>query len=161
MNIGIAGFEACICAPSPAPSLPAMPSFSVPTHLDITHQAQILPTSSIESLESSIYSHRPYSIDSAESRTSWSSAEVDWAQQGATIEDSHCTPKQENIELSKQVSTWQAKFETLQMAYSLLLAQVPASPQMEHRDCITNIAGKGKNENKDGDIEVEAEGEEP
>ena len=39
---------------------------------------------------------------------------MDWAQQGAGIEESHRALQQENIELSKQMLTWRAKFETLQ-----------------------------------------------
>ncbi|PPQ94902.1 hypothetical protein CVT25_004370 [Psilocybe cyanescens] len=149
MNVGTAGFESCIRAPSPAPGLPPMPSFGMPTHISVAHPAQVLPTSNIESFESSTVYSRPYSIDSAGSRTSWSSAEVDWARQGAAIEESH-RAQRENAELSKQVSTWRAKFETLQyvlgsyggfalaefftrMAYNLLLARVPAPPEAERK----------------------------
>lgn len=69
MNVGTAGFESCIRAPSPAPGLPPMPSFGMPTHISVAHPAQVLPTSNIESFESSTVYSRPYSIDSAGSRT--------------------------------------------------------------------------------------------
>ena len=73
---------------------------------------------------------------------------MDWARRGAGIEESYHAIRRENTELSKQVSTWQAKFKTLQYvfgsdgsfslaeffirtAYNLLLERVPVPPEVE------------------------------
>ena len=131
MNIGSANFEPCIRAPSPAPNLFAIPSFGAPGPVAHAQNSQYLPPTSIESMDSSIYS-KPYSIESSSSMAvcnvylsqiqlglhvisqSWSSAEVNWARRGVVAEEVYRSLRSENAALAKQVSTWQTKFETLQ-----------------------------------------------
>jgi hypothetical protein len=67
MDIGLAGFEACGHAPSPAPKLYSTSLFAVPTQtqIGIAQHTQFPPTLSLESLGSgSHYSMVPFSTES-------------------------------------------------------------------------------------------------
>ncbi|KJA17629.1 hypothetical protein HYPSUDRAFT_206092 [Hypholoma sublateritium FD-334 SS-4] len=111
-------------------------------------------------------------MESIGSRTSWSSADVDWARRGLITEEAHRALQQQNDELFKENNVWRAKFETLQAAYNLLLERVPAPPEAQRQkldpndykfidywfrhqwvassgDRVTDITGKAENEDKD------------
>ncbi|KJA23318.1 hypothetical protein HYPSUDRAFT_201597 [Hypholoma sublateritium FD-334 SS-4] len=184
--MNLAGFEACIRAPSPVSTSLPLPSFGAPAHAGLVQSSQFFPApSSVESMDNSVYS-KPYSLESNGSRASWSSAEANWARRGMAVEEARRALQQENAELVKQVSTWQIKFETLQTAYNLLLERVPAPPEAARQKLqpedyknidywykhqwvsmsanrVTEISAKteneNENENEDDDVGVDAEGE--
>ncbi|KJA21039.1 hypothetical protein HYPSUDRAFT_203235 [Hypholoma sublateritium FD-334 SS-4] len=170
-----ADFETCMRAPSPAPSFQAVPSFGILPAQNAQYIQFPPASSSIESFNSSssLYS-RPYtSMESTGSRAaSWSSAD-DWARRRVGIEGVQRNLQQENVELTKQIFVWKAKFETLQSAYNLLLERIPSfSPEVALKklnpddyplidywfkcqwvsssgDRVTKITGKGENEEDD------------